>query len=78
MKPNENVPMITFVIGFILGPTAEIYFVKSLESYGTLGIFFTRSWIAVFLWLLILASVVGSVMMSRINRHQDAATDAPA
>ena len=67
-----------FVIGFILGPTAEIYFVKSLESYGTLGIFFTRSWIAIFLWLLILASVVGSVMMSRINRHRDAATDAPA
>ena len=36
-----------FIIGFILGPSAEIYFVKSLESFGDLTIFFTKSWIAV-------------------------------
>nr|WP_281390427.1 tripartite tricarboxylate transporter permease [Paracoccus amoyensis] len=54
-----------FVIGFILGPSAEIYFVKSLESFGSLSIFFTKSWIVVLLWVLILGSVVGSVMLAR-------------
>lgn len=54
-----------FIIGFILGPSAEIYFVKSLESFGTLSIFFTKSWIAVLLWVLILGSVVGSVLLAR-------------
>lgn len=54
-----------FIIGFILGPSAEIYFVKSLESFGTLSIFFTKSWIAVLLWLLIIGSVLGSVMLAR-------------
>ena len=29
---------------------AEVYFVKSLESFGTLTIFFTKSPIAMFLW----------------------------
>jgi len=54
-----------FIIGFILGPSAEIYFVKSLESFGDLTIFFTKSWIAVILWVLILASVAASVMIAR-------------
>ena len=54
-----------FIIGFILGPAAEIYFVKSLESFGTLSIFFTKSWIAVLLWVLIAGSVAGSVMLAR-------------
>lgn len=54
-----------FVIGFILGPSAEIYFVKSLESFGSLGIFFTKSWIAVLLWVLIIGSIVGSIMLAR-------------
>ena len=43
-----------FIIGFILGPSAEIYFVKSLESFGDLTIFFTKSWIAGVLWVLII------------------------
>jgi putative tricarboxylic transport membrane protein len=60
-----------FVIGFILGPSAEIYFVKSLESFGDMMIFFNKSWIAVVLWLLI----VGSVFMSiAIHRRQRAAS----
>lgn len=56
-----------FIIGFILGPSAEVYFVKSLESFGELSIFFTKSWIAVVLWVLIIASISGSVLLSR--RH---------
>ncbi|MFQ3788582.1 tripartite tricarboxylate transporter permease [Halomonas sp. A29] len=58
------------IIGFILGSQAEIYFVKSLESFGTLSIFFTKSPIAVVLWLLILASVVFSIVMSLKSRAQ--------
>ncbi len=54
-----------FIIGFILGPSAEVYFVKSLESFGDVTIFFTKSWIAVVLWLLIIGSVAGSIMLSR-------------
>lgn len=53
-----------FIIGFILGPSAEIYFVKSLESFGDLSIFFTKSWIAVLLWILILGSIAGSAFIS--------------
>jgi putative tricarboxylic transport membrane protein len=56
-----------FIIGFILGPSAEIYFIKSLESFGTLSIFFTQSWIAVFLWALIAVSLGFSIMMSTRN-----------
>ncbi|TMV84687.1 tripartite tricarboxylate transporter permease, partial [Thioclava sp. BHET1] len=58
-----------FIIGFILGPSAEIYFVKSLESFGTLTIFFTKSWIAVLLWGLILASIGASVWMARRRKQ---------
>jgi putative tricarboxylic transport membrane protein len=54
-----------FIIGFILGPSAELYFVKSLESFGDVSIFFTKSWIAAVLWVLIAGSVAVSVMMSR-------------
>ncbi|QOL82780.1 tripartite tricarboxylate transporter permease [Pseudooceanicola spongiae] len=60
-----------FIIGFILGPSAEVYFVKSLESFGDLTIFFTKSWIAVLLWVLILGSIVGSVLMSRKQRRMN-------
>ncbi len=54
-----------FIIGFILGKSAETYFVKSLESYGTFAIFFTKSPIVVVLWGLILLSVVLSIRNSR-------------
>ena len=57
-----------FIIGFILGPSAEIYFVKTLESFGDLTIFFTKSWIAMFLWLLIALSVGGAVWMKAQKR----------
>ncbi|UYN98663.1 MAG: tripartite tricarboxylate transporter permease [Devosia sp.] len=61
-----------FIIGFILGPSAEIYFVKSLESFGDLTIFFTKSPIAVVLWVLIIGSVAISVLMARRSRQQAA------
>jgi putative tricarboxylic transport membrane protein len=54
-----------FIIGFILGPSAEVYFVKSLESFGSLSIFFTKSPIAMFLWVLIAMSIGYSVMTAR-------------
>jgi len=52
------------IIGFILGKSTEVYFVKSLESFGTLTIFFTKSPIAVFLWVLILASIIFSIYVA--------------
>ncbi len=62
-----------FIIGFILGPSAEIYFVKSLESFGTLSIFFTKSWIAMLLWALIIGSVLGSVYLGRRRKQAESA-----
>jgi putative tricarboxylic transport membrane protein len=56
------------VIGFILGSSAEVYFVKTLESYGTFTVFFTKSPIAVVLWLLIIASIVFSVLVHRKSK----------
>lgn len=57
-----------FIIGFILGPSAEIYFMKTLESYGNFTIFFTKSWIAIILWGLILGSILFSILLARKNR----------
>jgi len=62
------------VIGFILGGQAEVYFVKSLESFGTFTIFFTKSPIAVFLWLLIAVSVGYSVYNARKAKQKPAKT----
>lgn len=62
-----------FIIGFILGPSAEVYFVKSLESFGDLTIFFTKSWIASVLWVLIFGSLLGSMLLNRKKRDQDMA-----
>lgn len=58
------------VIGFILGSQAEVYFVKSLESFGTYSIFFTKSPIAMFLWVLILLSIAFSVFVSIKSKRQ--------
>ena len=62
-----------FIIGFILGPSAEIYFVKSLEAFGTLTIFFTKSPIAVCLWGLIALSVGYSIYSHRKAKQRAAA-----
>lgn len=53
--------VIPLVIGFILGPSAEIYFIKSLEAYGDLAIFFTKSPIAMFLWILLALSLLYNI-----------------
>lgn len=62
-----------FIIGFILGQSAEVYFVKSLESFGTLTIFFTKSPIAVFLWVLIAISIGYSIYSHRKTKRHSAA-----
>ncbi len=54
----------SLLIGFILGGQLEIYFVKSLESFGTFTIFFTKSPIAWVLWVLIIISVAWSIVLS--------------
>ncbi|MCP1314437.1 tripartite tricarboxylate transporter permease [Halomonas sp. 707D7] len=56
------------IIGFILGSQAEVYFVKSLESFGTYSIFFTKSSIAMVLWALIAASVLFAIAMGFKSR----------
>lgn len=55
-----------------MGPSAEIYFVKSLESFGRLTIFFTKGRIAVILWLFTLGSVAGSIAISRRSARMTA------
>lgn len=57
-----------FIIGFILGPSAEIYFVKSLESFGDFSIFFNKSWIAMVLWVLIAGSIAGSILLAKSQK----------
>lgn len=59
--PKAGLEVAPLVIGFILGQSAEVYFVKSLESFGTLSIFFTKSPIAVVLWIMIAVSVGYSI-----------------
>jgi len=61
LATKVGIEVAPLVIGFILGGQAEVYFVKSLESFGTLTIFFTKSPIAVVLWVLIAVSVGFSV-----------------
>ena len=63
IKIGMEVP--SFLIGFILGKSAETYFVKSLESYGTFTIFFTKSPIAMLLWVFIIVSIAYSVYHSK-------------
>jgi len=63
------------LIGFILGQQLEIYFVKSLESFGTFAIFFTKSPIAIVLWGLIVLSVIWSIISDRRGKRQAAAGD---
>ncbi|MDF1589948.1 MAG: tripartite tricarboxylate transporter permease [Desulfobacterales bacterium] len=61
LAQKVGIEIAPFIIGFILGKSAEVYFVKSLESFGTLTIFFTKSPIAMFLWVLIFMSVGYSI-----------------
>lgn len=69
-----GIELAPFIIGFILGKSAEIYFVKGLESFGTIEIFFTKSPIAMFLWVLIILSIGYSIYSAiKKNRQTKAA-----
>ncbi|WP_265519962.1 tripartite tricarboxylate transporter permease [Nitratireductor luteus] len=65
---HMRIEIAPFIIGFILGPSAEVYFVKSIESFGDLSVFVTKSWIAVVLWVLIIGSIAMSALISRMAR----------
>lgn len=60
------------LIGFILGKDMEVFFVKSLESFKTLTIFFTKSPIAGLLWILIGISIAFSIYVGRKEKRQHA------
>jgi putative tricarboxylic transport membrane protein len=66
--PKFGLEVAPLVIGFILGQSAEVYFVKSLESFGTLSIFFTKSPIAIVLWILIAISVGFSIYQAATKK----------
>lgn len=74
LATKVGIEVAPLIIGFILGKSAEVYFVKSLESFGTLTIFFTKSPIAMFLWVLIFISVGYSVYTTvKAHRAKNAA-----
>lgn len=62
-----GIELAPFIIGFILGKSAEIYLVKGLESFETFSIFFTKSPIAMVIWGLIVLSVVYSVYSEMVK-----------
>ena len=62
---NLNVPMIPFILGFILGPTIETNFRKAMiMSDGDVTIFITRP-ICIILIVLTIVMLVGTTWMSR-------------
>lgn len=64
-----------FIIGFILGNSSEIYFVKALESFGTLTIFFTKSPIAIVLWMMIIISIGYSIYSTKKSKQNNKKND---
>lgn len=64
-----GIEVVPLIIGFILGGSAEVYFVKSIESYGNLSVFFTKSPIAMVLWGLILLSLAFPVFLKFRERR---------
>ncbi len=73
LAPKVGIEIGPFIIGFILGKSAEVYFVKSLEAFGTLTIFFTKSPIAWFLWALIAVSIGYSLYSAKRAKRAAAA-----
>lgn len=66
-----GIEIVPLIIGFILGRSAEVYFVKSLESFGNFTIFFTKSPIAVCLWVLIIISVALPIYLRMRSKSKD-------
>lgn len=64
-----GIEIVPLIIGFILGSSAEVYFVKSLESFGNLSIFFTKGPIAICLWILIIISLALPIYMRMRSRR---------
>jgi len=69
LAKKVGIEVAPLIIGFILGNSSEVYFVKSLESFGTLAIFFTKSPIAMGLWVLIAISIGFSIYMA-VQAHR--------
>lgn len=60
-----NIPVIPFILGFVLGPTIEVNYRKALiMSNGSASIFFTRPLCIVFI-ILTVVMLVGTRMMNR-------------
>jgi putative tricarboxylic transport membrane protein len=65
-----KIPASCFLIGFILGKDLENYFIQAISaSNGSLTVFFTRP-IGLFIWLLIIASVVYAVYDDRKSKKK--------
>jgi len=77
LATKVGIEIAPLVIGFILGGQAEVYFVKSLESFGTLTVFFTKSPIAMVLWVLILISIGFSIYQGIKSHRSNKAQQAP-
>ena len=62
-------PLSGVVLGLVLGPMAEDYFVESVElAAWDFSIFFTRP-ICIVLWIFVVAALVGSHFVSRLARR---------
>ena len=74
LATKVGIEIAPLVIGFILGGQAEVYFVKALVWFGTLSIFFTKSPIAMVLWVLIAISIGFSIHQAlKAHRYKMAA-----
>lgn len=63
-----KIPASCYLIGFILGKDLENYFIQAISaSKGSLAVFFSRP-IGLFIWLLIIASVVYAVYDDRKSK----------
>lgn len=65
-----KIPASCFLIGFILGKDLENYFIQAISaSNGSLMVFFSRP-IGLFIWLLIIASVVYAIYDDRKSKKK--------
>ncbi|WP_366658185.1 tripartite tricarboxylate transporter permease [Fodinicurvata sp. EGI_FJ10296] len=73
---KRQYPLSAVVLGLVLGPMAEQYFVQSLAMTSwDFTVFFTRP-ITMGLWVLIIGSIVSSIVLYRKTKKSDAAIKA--
>lgn len=66
---RHRYPLSGVVLGLVLGPMAEVYFVESVElAAWDFSIFFTRP-ICIVLWVLVVIAIVGSLFMARLGKR---------